>query len=72
MVLLPGARLCFVELKVAKGRASVHQVRYQNFLQSLGFISVIIQGESELLSFLEDYVQSPISRPSRRARREAP
>lgn len=72
MVLLPGGRVYFVELKAVRGRVSVHQVRFQTFLQSLGFTSVIIRGESELLSFLEAYVQSSVPRPSRRARREVP
>lgn len=56
LVLLPGARVWFVELKTDTGRTSVHQKRYQKILQTLGFNSVIIQGELPLKEFIHDHL----------------
>lgn len=58
LVLLPGGRVHFVELKTEKGRPSVHQLRYQIFLRELGLNSDIIQGESQLKDFIENHVKS--------------
>lgn len=58
MVLLPGGRLYFIELKTSKGKPSVHQLRYQIFLRKLGFYSGIIQGETQLKEFIKDHVET--------------
>lgn len=57
LVLLPGGRVYFVELKTEKGKPSVHQLRYQIFLRNLGFNSDIIQGETQLRRFIENHVE---------------
>lgn len=57
LVLLPGGRVYFIELKTEKGKPSVHQLRYQIFLRKLGFNSDIIQGESQLRDFIENHVE---------------
>lgn len=62
MVLLPGARIFFLELKTDTGRVSPAQVRFISFLQSLGFFSDIIRGKSQLLEFLENHVRKDLSR----------
>lgn len=57
MVLLPGGRVYFIELKTSKGKPSVHQLRYQTFLRKLGLNSDIIQGEIQLKEFIENHVE---------------
>ena len=62
MVLLPGGRVYFLELKTDTGRVSPAQVRFISFLQSLGFFSDIIRGETQLSEFLENHVRKDLSR----------
>ena len=57
LILLPGGRIYFVELKTEKGKPSVHQLRYQIFLRELGLNSDIIQGEIQLRDFIENHVE---------------
>ena len=59
LVLLPGSRIFFVELKAEDGRLSIHQSRFQNILQTLGFNSYIIQGKPSLMEFIENHVHRP-------------
>lgn len=58
MILLPGARVIFVELKTKTGRVSPAQSRFLIFLRSLGFSSVIIRGKDELKEFIENHVKA--------------
>lgn len=56
LVLLPGGRVFFVELKTDTGKPSRHQTRWQERLFTLGFKSLIIYGEEGLNDFLGSYV----------------
>ena len=59
LVLLPGARIFFVELKRAKkGRISIHQDRFKETLCSLGFPCVTILGRPDLDNFVRTHVES--------------
>lgn len=59
LVLLPRARIFFVELKRAKkGRGSVHQDRFKETLCSLGFPCVTILGRPDLETFVRNHVES--------------
>lgn len=62
LVLLPGGRAFFVELKTDTGQASVHQTRWQKSLYTLGFKSLIIYGEGGLNNFLGNYVSDSIQK----------
>jgi hypothetical protein len=57
LLLLPGRRLQFVELKADDGRPSVHQIRFRETLFSLGFPSVIIKGKTQTQEFIDDFVK---------------
>lgn len=54
LVLLPLARVYFVEMKVDDGKTSPHQTRWRKLLSKLGFESVIIKGATNLENFLND------------------
>ncbi len=58
LVILPGARIFFIELKRDKplSRTSIHQKRWREFLLGLGFNSYIIHGKSHLKEFLDAHV----------------
>lgn len=61
LVLLPGARVFFVELKrrdLKKGRTSVAQERFREILSRLGFTWVKINGKSEVDEFVRTHVES--------------
>ena len=60
LLLLPGHRLQFVELKVDDGRPSIHQVRFRETLLNLGFPSVMIKGKTHLQEFIRDHVESKL------------
>lgn len=62
MVLLPGGRIFFIELKTDTGRVSPAQVRFSTFLRSLGFNSDIIKGKKALLEFIDACVQPDLPR----------
>jgi hypothetical protein len=64
LVLLPGGRVWFIELK-KKGapttkKVSVHQVAWRNFLQNNGFNYARLVGIEEVKGFLNDRAQDPI------------
>ncbi len=52
LVLLPGARVIFIELKRPGGTTSKHQLMWSNLLSRLGFRSVIIEGPDQLKEFI--------------------
>jgi hypothetical protein len=54
LVLLPLARIYFVEMKADNGKTSTHQTRWMKLLSKLGFESVIIKGATNLENFLND------------------
>lgn len=58
LVLLPGARVFFIELKRSDGKASPHQVRFRQILCTLGFNSLILKGKPDLKEFIETHVES--------------
>jgi len=60
MILLPGGRIFFVELKVLKGRTTPHQEKYIFILTKLGFKSDIIKGPTQLQEFIDAHIQDPI------------
>ena len=57
MVLLPVARIFFLELKADRGRPSRTQSVFRKFLQAIGFYSEIIRGKVELEDFLNHHVR---------------
>lgn len=57
MVLLPGARVYFVEVKADTGRVSPHQTRLVKFLHQLGFHSYIITGPIQMQEFIHDHIE---------------
>lgn len=52
LVLLPGLAI-FVELKVDKGRLSLHQKHYVKTLSEMGFRCEVLYGRIDLTKFLE-------------------
>ncbi len=60
MVLLPGGRVFFIELKTKHGRASLWQKRWRIILQKMGFNSTIIKGIEALEEFINEHVQRSI------------
>jgi hypothetical protein len=60
LILLPGARIYFVELKAVRGRVSPHQARFIKFLRTLGFPSDIIQGEDHLKEFINVNIKNSV------------
>ena len=60
LVVLPGARVYFVELKTETGRVSIHQKRWRSFLLKLGFNCTIISGISDLRRFVRVELQGQV------------
>lgn len=60
MILMPRARIYFIELKRCGGKASVHQRKWKRLLFTLGFNSLIIEGEMELKEFIHNELQTHI------------
>lgn len=59
MILLPGGRLFFVEMKREKGgRISKGQDRFREILSELGFTWLRINGKSEVDEFVRTHVES--------------
>ena len=59
LVLLPGGRMFFVELKRAKkGRVSAMQDRFRETLCSMGFTCVILKGRPDLDNFVRTHVEA--------------
>ena len=52
IVVLPGGIIWFVELKTDKGRVSPRQEFQLNFLDSLGFNTIVVRGMDECRQFL--------------------
>ena len=48
LVLLPGGRVVFVEVKRPRGRVSKHQRAWQRKLKRLGFETAIVQNKDEI------------------------
>jgi hypothetical protein len=54
IILLPGARIYFVETKRPKGGAlSALQKKWRQWLSELGFYSTVVWNEADLAAFLE-------------------
>lgn len=62
LVLLPGGRVFFIELKTSKGKPSEPQIAFREFLQRLGFHSLIIYGISETDQFIQEHVNVLVSK----------
>lgn len=59
MVLLPGGKLIFVELKrLKKSRVMAKQSHFSETLLTLGFLCVIIHGRPDLDNFVRTHVES--------------
>lgn len=60
LVLLPGGRIWFIELKKAKApttkQVKVHQSAWATFLRDYGFNYVRIVGRGQLEEFIDDHV----------------
>jgi hypothetical protein len=56
LILLPGARVVFVELKTDRGVVSAPQSRWVKALRGLGFDARVIKGEPELNEFLGTFM----------------
>jgi hypothetical protein len=56
LVLLPGGRIFFVELKTKRGKASEHQKLFQKDLFTLGFFSVIVTDHDHLERFINEHI----------------
>ena len=48
LILLPGGRMWFLELKKKGGRMGVHQDKFREILEGLGFTCLKIEGMMEL------------------------
>jgi hypothetical protein len=57
LILLPGGRVYFVELKTLINETSTHQKYYQLKLTKLGFNTYIIKGRNQLERFIEEHVK---------------
>ncbi|HVJ70562.1 MAG TPA: VRR-NUC domain-containing protein [Sphingomicrobium sp.] len=57
MVLMPGGRIYFLELKAEGKKPSVTQSAFRKILQAMGFYSEIIQGKDEMERFLDDRIR---------------
>jgi hypothetical protein len=60
LVILPGGRLFFLELKTDRGRASQAQKHWVSFLRRLGFYSDIIYGLSQMERFIHEHIEDPV------------
>lgn len=58
LVLLPGARIFFIELKQRKKKATEHQAKWIRRLRSLGFNAGTVAGSEALDKFLETHVKT--------------
>lgn len=56
LVLLPGSRIYFVELKSDTGRLSAAQARWSALLIKLGFQVFIIKGKIQLKEFIHAFI----------------
>ena len=56
LILLPGGRVFFVELKAERGRTSKVQSAFRTFLRSIGFNSEVIRGKQEVEEFIQEHV----------------
>jgi len=59
LVLLPGARIYFVELKSDRGRVAPTQQRWAYLLAKLGFKVFLIKGKIQLKEFIYEFIQRP-------------
>lgn len=57
LLLLPGGRVFFVELKRLRGKPSVHQVRFRKILLHLGMNHDIIEGPEQLQAWIDKHVK---------------
>jgi hypothetical protein len=63
LVILPGAKIRFVELKTDTGTLSKHQIIFRRRLFTLGFPVDIVSGKDELETWIKEHlsdVESPI------------
>jgi len=58
IVLLPGGRLVFVEVKAQGGKVSPQQRRRLKQLKRLGFDVIVLEGEKGLEAFYKAYLQT--------------
>lgn len=60
IVLMPGGRIWFIELKTNAGRLSPRQEYQLNFLASLGFSTSVLRGAGAVEEFLREVAQDAI------------
>lgn len=60
LVLLPGGRVCFVELKTVRGRLSPLQRWQQERLRALGCRVVTLRGREDAEAFLKEVTQDEV------------
>ena len=58
LLVLPGGRVIFAELKTRQGRPTPLQLHWRDRLRGLGVKSVIIRGDEELEAFLREEVMT--------------
>jgi hypothetical protein len=57
LVLMPGGRLFFLELKAFGKKPTEVQLTFQKILQTMGFNSEIITGKDEMERFLHEHIR---------------
>jgi VRR-NUC domain len=56
LILLPQARVIFVELKRKGKKARKNQIRWIKLLRSLGFKAMVVAGTEQLNKFMDKYL----------------
>lgn len=64
MIILPGGRIHFVELKTNKGKPSQIQKWQMQFLSNLGCDVWLIRGQKEAEDFIHEICTTRVSTPS--------
>ena len=64
MVLLPGGRAIFVEVKRPGGVVSMHQLRWIARLRDLGFVAEVVKSLEEGLAAIQNMPASPLANQS--------
>lgn len=72
IVLLPGGRVIFAELKAPGGRLSALQRRRIEELRSLGFVAVVLDSPEAVDRFVKEIAQLPAASQIVSERREPP
>ncbi len=57
ILLLPGGKIAFIELKAEDGRATLGQLRIIQYLNELGFTAQVLHSEMAIDVFLRDFTR---------------